>query len=86
MDKNKKAAINPKNNDDKCFQYALTVALNHEQFKNHPERISDIKLIIGQYNRKEVNFPLHIKNWKKFESNNKSIALIFCMCPNILKT
>ena len=31
--KNKKATINPKNNDDKCFQYALTVALNHEQIK-----------------------------------------------------
>ena len=29
MDKNKKATINPKSNDDKCFQYALTVALNH---------------------------------------------------------
>ena len=28
--KNKKATINPKNNDDKCFQYALAVALNHE--------------------------------------------------------
>ena len=24
--KNKKATINPKNNGDKCFQYALTVA------------------------------------------------------------
>ena len=29
--KNKKATINPKNNNDKCFQYALTVALNYEQ-------------------------------------------------------
>ena len=28
--KNKKATINPENNDDKCFQYALTVALNHK--------------------------------------------------------
>ena len=27
--KNKKATINPKNNDDKCFQYALAVALNY---------------------------------------------------------
>ena len=26
--KKKKATINPKNNDDKCFQHALTVALN----------------------------------------------------------
>ena len=31
--KNKKATINPKNDDDKCFQYALTVALNYEQIK-----------------------------------------------------
>ena len=29
--KNKKATINPKNNDDKCFQYAVTSGLNHEQ-------------------------------------------------------
>ena len=33
--KNKKATINPKNNDDKCFQYALTVALNYEQIADH---------------------------------------------------
>ena len=29
--KNKKTKINPKNKDDKCFQYALTIALNYEQ-------------------------------------------------------
>ena len=28
--KNKKAIINPKNNDNNYFQYALTVALNHK--------------------------------------------------------
>ena len=44
--KNKKDTINPKNNDDKCFQYALTVALNYEQIKNHPERISNNKPFI----------------------------------------
>ena len=32
----KKATICPKNNDDKFFQYALTVALNYEQIKDHP--------------------------------------------------
>ena len=31
--KNKKATINPKNNDDNCFQYALTVALNHQNIE-----------------------------------------------------
>ena len=73
--KNKKPTINSKNNDDKCFQYARTVALNHEQIKDHPERISKIKPFINQYNWKELHFPSHSKDGKKFESNNKSIAL-----------
>ena len=73
--KNKKIPINQKNNDGKCFQYALTVALTHEQIKNHPDRISKIKPFIDQHNRKEINFPSHSKDWRKFESNNKSIAL-----------
>ena len=48
----KKATMNPKNNDDKCFQYAVAVTLNHEQIKSHPERISNIKPFIDQYNWK----------------------------------
>ena len=34
--KRKKTTINPKNNDEKGFQYAITVALNHEQIKQDP--------------------------------------------------
>ena len=48
MVKNKKATINPKNNDEKCFQYALTVALNYEQIKKDAQGISKIKLWIGK--------------------------------------
>ena len=36
--KNKKATINPQNKDDKCFQYAVTIALNYDRIENHPER------------------------------------------------
>ena len=75
--KNKKATINLKNNDGKCFQYALTVVLNHEQIKNDPERIPKIKHFIDRYNWKEIDFPSRRKDWKRFESNNKSIS------PNI---
>ena len=49
--RNKRATINPKNEDDNnCFQYALTVALNHQSIENHPERISNIKPFINEYN------------------------------------
>ena len=34
--KNKNTTTNEKNDDDKCFQYALTVALNYEQIKKNP--------------------------------------------------
>ena len=60
--KNKKATINPKNKDDKCFQYALTVALNYEQIKDDSERTSKIKPFIDKYNWKEIDFPSHSKN------------------------
>ena len=36
--KNKKDD-NSKNNDNNCFQYALTVALNYQGIKRNPQRI-----------------------------------------------
>ena len=40
----KKAVINPKNkNDEECFKWAVTLALNHEEIKSHTERISNIR-------------------------------------------
>ena len=48
--KSKKVTINPINKkDDECFQYAVTVALNHEQINKDPKRISKIKSFIDQY-------------------------------------
>ena len=35
---NKKATINPKNNDDHFFQYALTVALNYQSIKKRSSK------------------------------------------------
>ena len=79
--KNKKTTKNPKNNDNKCFQYALTVALNYQNIKNNLERITKIKTFDNQYNWKEIDFPSHKKDWKKSESNNKSIALNVLYVP-----
>ena len=44
--KNKKATINPKNNNDKCFKYAITGALNHKRIVKDQQEISKIKLFI----------------------------------------
>ena len=55
--KKKKATINPKNEEDKCFQSAVTVALNHDEIKRDPQRISKIKSFINKYNLKGIKYP-----------------------------
>ena len=80
--KNKKATINPENNDDNCFQYALTVALNHQNIGKNPQIITKIKSFIDRYNWEETDFASHSKVWKKFEQNNKTIALNILFAPH----
>ena len=82
--KNKKSTINPKNNDYKCFQYAVALALNLDKINNHPERISKIKPFIEQYNWSDIDFSSISKDWKKFELNNE-IALNILYVPNSTK-
>ena len=82
--RNKKSTINPKNDDYKCFQYAVTLALNLDKINSHPERISKIKPFIEQYNLKDIYFPSTSKDWKKFELNNE-IALNILYVPHNTK-
>ena len=71
--KDKQAAINPINKkDNKCFQYAVTVALNHEETEKHFERITKIKPFINKYNWERINFPIeyHLSEMRHdFEDN-----------------
>ena len=77
--KDKKATINPINKkNNKCFQYAVTVALNHEEVRKDPRGITKIKPFIDKYNWEGINYPSEKDNWKKFEKNNR-LLLMFCM-------
>ena len=79
---NKRATINPKNKNHKCFQYSIALALNHQNIENHPKRISSIKPFIDQYNWESIEFPAGIKDWKRFERNNKETALNILFAPH----
>ena len=68
--RNKGAIINLQNyNDNNCFQYAITIALNHANIENHPERISNLKPFIDQYKLGRDRFFITLKrlekNWTK---------------------
>ena len=79
--KNKGATLNPKKKDNECFKYAITLALNHERIKNDHQRISKSKPFTDQYKWKGVEFLSHSKERKKFEQNNKTIALNILFVP-----
>ena len=57
-----------------------------KNIENHPERISNMKPFINQYNSEGIDFSAGIKDWKKFERNNKTIGLNILFIPHNTKT
>ena len=69
--------------DDRYFEYSIVVALRHNEIKSPPERIkgnhhlfSCDSICCG------IDFPAGIKEWKRFETNNKTIALNIVQVPH----
>ena len=44
-----------------AFQYAITIALNHQNIDKNPEKISNIKTFINQYNWKGIDIKAYQK-------------------------
>ena len=61
--KDKKCTVNQKNTDNKCFQYAATLALNFNDTDRNPQRISKIKPFINNYNWNDINVAAAKKDW-----------------------
>ena len=84
--KSKKTKINPINNDDdNCFHYAVTVALNHWNIGKSQQEIAKKKPLLNQYNWREITFPSEGEVWRMFETKNKSITLNVLFAPHINK-
>ena len=63
------------------FEYSIIVALDHQNIERHPERLSSIHFFSHIYNQESIEFPARIKDWKRFERNNKTIALNILFVP-----
>ena len=78
--------MNPQNNDNRCFQYSVTLSLYHQQIKTNFFRVSKIKPSINNLNWNNINFPPKEQDYKTVEMNNKSIASnILCVSHNTEK-
>ena len=71
----KRCLLNPQNNDNKCFQYSITLSLYHEKIAKSYCRIPKIKQYNDNFNWENVNFPPQEQDYKTFEMNNKSMSL-----------
>ena len=71
----KRSVLNPHDNDNKCFQFSITLSLYHEKIGKNFCRISTIKTFIDNLNWENINFPPQEQDYQTFEVNNKSIAL-----------
>ena len=69
--RNKIAAINLINKkDNKSFQYAVTIALNHEKIGGHSRGTTNIKPFRANYNWEGINYPSKKDDWEKLEKKN----------------
>ena len=71
-----------KSNEDNCFENALNNSLDYQRIKRHLQKISKLKPYINQYNWKGIKFPSDKEDSKKFEQNNKEIALNILFVPH----
>ena len=73
----KKAIINPQNDDEECFKWAVITALEWTDIKSHPERVSNLRKFVDNYDWSGLRFPVSIKDIREFEiENNISINIL----------
>ena len=73
--KNKKAIINMKNEDNKCFLWCVLRALNPSKDK-HPSRIDkDLKSKEHTLNMDGIAYPVDFRGIDRFESQNPEISI-----------
>ena len=64
----KKAIINPHNNDEECFNWAV-IAVENVGMQD-PQRVSNLRKFTNNYDWSGLKFPVAIKNINVFEMNN----------------
>ena len=71
----KKAILNPKSNDNKSFQYSITLSLYYKEIGNNFIRIAKIKPYVNNFNWNNINYPPTNQDYKNFEINIDNSSL-----------
>ena len=71
----KKARINIKHKDEKCFKYAIQCGYHKIYEKSHPQNFYHHKKIEDDLNLAGVNFPANNNDIDKFEELNHNVSV-----------
>lgn len=82
--KNKRAIINVRNDDNKCFMYAVLSALY--PVKEHAQRTGQYKQFENTLNFTGIKFPVELKEITKFELQNLNISINVYMYDEEVKS
>lgn len=72
---NKKAIINVRNDDEKCFVWSILAALHNKDVKKNPQVASKYKKYLNKLNLKDLTYPVTLNQIKTFEKNNPWISV-----------
>ena len=67
----KKAIINPKNLDEKCFKWSVIAASKWEEIDSNHQRVSKLRRYKNEFDWSGMSFPVSTKDITKFEVRNR---------------
>lgn len=71
----KKAVINIKNHDNKCFVWSVLAGIHYKNIQNNLERVNHYKKHENELNMNNITYPVSIDQIDKFEEQNKDISI-----------
>ena len=67
----KKAILNPKNLDMKCFKWAVIAGLKWEEIDRDHQRVSKLRRYENEFDWEGMSYPVSTKDINKFETRNR---------------
>ena len=71
----KKALLNIKNEDDKCFTWSILAALHPVDRANNPNRVTKYIPYEAELDMKGIEYPVAARHYGKFENQNNNISI-----------
>ena len=73
----KEETVNLKTDDDKYFQYAITISFNHEEIKKIPKELVKLLPFVNRLHYNSLNYTPVKYDWKIYDKITSMLFLIF---------